>query len=122
MIDNVYKKLCRTKWTRIRGTLYSLGVVVIVMFESDMPVFGRIVDIILHTSLKPVLVTDVLETLCFNKHFYAYEVNEKINRTFHLCTQGGLADYHTLALYTPQNSHQLMIPLKYYVLTDFDYS
>ena len=105
---------------RIRGTLYSVGTVVLTKFIEDMPVFGRIVDIVLHESTKPLLVIDLLETMCFNKHFYAYEVKENTIRAFYLCTQSDLADYHTLSIYTPQNSHQFMIPLKYYVLTDFD--
>ena len=105
---------------RIHGTLYSVGAVVLTKFIEDMPVFGRIVDIILHGSMKPLLAIDVLEATCFNKHFYAYEVKEKNIREFYLCTQSDLADYHTLSIYTPQNSHQFMIPLKYYVLTDFD--
>ena len=98
-------------------TLYS---VVLTKFIEDMPVFGQIVDIILHGRMKPLLAIDVLETTCFNKHFYAYEVKEKSIREFYLCTQSDLAKYHTLSIYIPQNSHQFMIPLKYYVPTDFD--
>ena len=105
---------------RIRGTLYNVGAVVLTKFNEDMPVFGRIVDIILQESMKPLLVVDVLETMCFNRHFYAYEVKEENIRAFYVCKQSDLADYHTLSIYTPQNSRQLMIPLKYYVLTDFD--
>ena len=105
---------------RICGTTYSIGAVVLTKFIEDMPIFGRIVDIVLHESMKPLLVIDLLETTCFNKHFYAYEVKEKIIRAFYVCPQSDLADYHTLSIYTPQNSHQFMIPLKYYVLTDFD--
>ena len=105
---------------RIRGTLYRVGLVVLIKFSEDMPVFGRIVDIILHECTKPILVLEILETQCFNRHYFAYEVIEKNIRTFHLCTQSELTDHHTLSMYTPQNSHQYMIPLKYYVLTDFD--
>ena len=105
---------------RIYGTLYSIGAVVLTNFFDDMPVFGRIVDIILHESMKPLLAIEMLETTCFNKHFNSYEVKEKSTRTFYLCMQNDLADYHTLSIYTPQNSHHFMIPMKYYVLTDFD--
>ena len=82
---------------RIRGTLYSVGTVVLTKFIEDMPVFGRIVDIVLHESTKPLLVIDLLETMCFNKHFYAYEVKENTIRAFYLCTQSDLADHHTLS-------------------------
>ena len=58
----------RTEWVRIRGTMYSIGAVVLTKFINDMPIFGRIVNILLSESMKPLLVTDVLQTICFNKH------------------------------------------------------
>ena len=105
---------------RICGTIYSIGAVILTKFIEDMPVFGWIVDNVLHESMKPLLVIDVLQTTCFNKHFYTYmcELKEKIIRAFYVCPQSDLADYHTLSIYTPQNSHQFMIPMKYYILTD----
>ena len=70
---------------RICGTLYSVGAVILTKFIEDIPVFGRIVDIILHGSMKRLLAVDVLETTCLNKHFYAYEVKEKSIREFYTC-------------------------------------
>jgi len=111
---------CRTNWVRVCGTLYRVGVIVLVKMMSDMPQFGQVVDIVLHHSTKPLLVVDTLDTVRFNRHFYAYEVNEKTTRAFQVIKQEELADHHTLCAYTPQNSQQFMVPLKYYVLSDFD--
>ena len=105
---------------KVCGTTYRKGTVVLTNFIHDMPVFGQIITVILHESTQPLLITDLLQTLCFNKHFFAYEVKETTTRSYYACRQSDLADYHPLSIYTPQNSSLLLIPLKYYVLSDFD--
>ena len=111
---------CRTNWVVIRRSRYSTGDIVIIKFQNDMPVFGQIADIVLRTNEEPLLVTEILETIVFVRHFYAYEVCHTSDLHFFVCTQVDLADHHVLALYTPQNSHRLLIPLKYCVLSDYD--
>ena len=100
----------------MHSTLYRVGVIVLSKVVNDVPQFGEVVDIVLHHSVKALLVIDMLDTGRFNRHFYAYEVKERANRVLQVCTQGDLADHHTLCAYTPQNSGQFMVPLKYYVL------
>ena len=111
----------RTKWVKESVWHYiPKGYSCSYEFHYDMPVFGQIFTVILHESTQPLLITNLLQTLCFNKHFFAYEVKETTTRSYYVCRQSDLADYHPLSIYTPQNSSLLLIPLKYYVLSDFD--
>jgi len=89
----------------------------VIKFLNDTPVFGELLDIILRTTGDPL---EVMDTTLFNRHFYSYEVVRNRNSEFVVCTQNELADHHVLALYTPQNSAQLMVPMKYSILSDYD--
>ena len=121
IFKNFFHSFCRTKWVRTRGTQYKENGFVLLKFIYDVPVFGCIISVILHEELSnPLIVIKVMET-CFNSHYYSYEVKESVDNKYVLCKQSELADYHVLSVYTPHNSHVLMIPPKYYVLSEFDY-
>ena len=105
---------------KVCGTTYKEGAVVLTKFINDMPIFGRIITIILHSSTEPLIVTNLLETVFFNKHFFAYQVKDNYTNSYYVCKQSKLADYHPLSFYSSQNSIELLVPLKYHVLSDFD--
>lgn len=89
-------------------------------FKHDMPVFGRITDILSFQN-HFYLVTEVYITYTFNRHYHAYEVAP--SSTMQICTVESLQDYHPLWIYQSYDQHLLdtfFIPLKYYVLSDMD--
>ena len=93
---------------------------VLIKFHGQTPQFGVIEDIILHNG--PLFILEPLQTVCFNKHFHAYEVVPTPVRTFLVVTQINLADYHPLGIYQVQNSRKSFVPLKYYVLDEIDFN
>ena len=102
------------------GRRYKFHAIVIVCFQSDVPVFGQIQDII-SIGEKFYLVLQLLKAVIFNGHFHTYEVIQ--TSIMYVCEISSLADYHPLWLYQSFN-HRLndtyFVPLKYYVLSDVD--
>ena len=85
---------------------------VLIKLQGQTPQFGVTEDIILHNG---PFILEPLQTVCFNKHFHAYEVVPTPVRTFLVVMQINLADYHPLGIYQVQNSKKSFVPLKYYV-------
>ena len=106
----------RTTFAEINGTKYSIGTIVLAQFdEHEMPVFGKITNIVLTTTQDCLFIMSVYESTSFNTHFYSYEVEGTGNCL--IKTQDEFADYHPLIMsknYTV--SSPLFIRLKYDVL------
>ena len=110
----------RVNWIEVNGVTYKPSCVVLICFNNDIPVFGRIVDIYAFQN-RFYLSTEVYITCTFNQHYHAYEVTP--TSTLHICEVATLQDYHPLWVYQSYNQHLLntfFIPLKYYVLSDID--
>lgn len=68
-----------------------------------------------------MFVGDLLETVAYNDHFHAYQINIVPQPSFRVFSQADLKDHHVLSLYQPFHSPStFMLPLKYYVLDEFD--
>ena len=99
------------------GTRYAIGSVVFYGIDNDIPVFGKIKDIIVlgHNDHLFVLIPYVGNW--FSSHFNAYEVQCHPNQII-LCGQKELVDYHALSFsksFSPSLSHKLYVSLKYHV-------
>lgn len=100
--------------------MYKPACMVLLRFEDDMPIFGRIVDIFSFQN-HFYLATELYITYTYNHHYHAYEVTTA--STMEICEVKLLKDYHPLWIYQSYNQHLLdtyFIPLKYYVLNDMD--
>ena len=93
---------------------------VLIKYLGQTPQFGVIKDVILYNG--PLFILEPLCTVCFSKHYHAYEVVPTPVRTFLAVRQHTLADYHPLGIYQAQNSLKSFVPLKYYVLDEIDLS
>lgn len=97
----------------IDGTRYAKGSV-LVAFDDDIPVFGKILDVIcVENKCMFVCIPYVGDT--FYKHFNAYEVTQSTTH-YIFCQQNELADYHLLSLCQSfSGSHKWYISLKHNV-------
>lgn len=101
------------KWVEILGTRYKPPLCVFVCFECDLPVFGKIEDI-LNVSDSFFLVLHLYKVIVFSSHYHAYKVTA--TNVKHICSVHSLVDHHPLCMYQPFGSITSYIPLKYYVL------
>ena len=86
---DVYFLLCyvvSNAWSDIAWTQYKPGALVVVQ-TNLMPQFGVIDDIIVVNSEECFFICCLLETHCFNHHFYCYEVTH-LNPPEHLLRPG----------------------------------
>lgn len=103
----------RISWVDIAGIkYYKEGVVV--LQSNLLPVFGVIIDIIVHQA-QYHFVCNVLHTECYNSHFHAYEVS-KGSTEYTICTHSELVDHHVLSRYNLPTSPSQFIPLKYHII------
>ncbi len=108
----------RLNWVEVVGTRYQSPAIVVVCFQSDVPVFGQIQEIV-GIADKFCLVLKLMKAVVFNSHFHAYEIVP--TSVLHVCEVTSLADYHPLWLYQSFNQRlceTYFVPLKYYVLSD----
>ena len=104
---------CRCSWVKINGTVYKPDNIVAV-YNNLMPVFGRIIDIIVVSITDCYFVCEIFTTVTFNTHYHAYEVQEQRRPTrLVVCKQSELIDYHVLGMYHLSNT--IFVPLKYYL-------
>ena len=109
--------LCRVKYVVVQGTKYALGYILLCYIEEedDMPVFGKINDIIIKPQLKDTLfVLQPYRASSFNYHFHSYEVSPVDDVLIYKQTE--LADYHPLSIcksFTVSSS--MFVRLKYHV-------
>lgn len=101
-------------------THYHSPAIGVICFQSDVPVFGQIQEI-LRVGDKFFLVLKLMKAVVFNSHFHTYEVIS--TSVLHVCEVTSLADYHPLWLYQSFNwrlCETYFVPMKYYVLSDVD--
>ena len=65
-----------TNWVKCFGNKYHMGLFVCCAVESDMPVFKKIINIVLKDGCAYFLLGEVL-TLGFHDHFSAYCIQER---------------------------------------------
>lgn len=87
----------------------------VVAVSTDLlPVFGRILAIIMHDVTQYFFVCEVLITDCFNSHYHAYEVRKhNLSTPIIICRQSTFVDHHVLGLY--HISPLSFVSLKYYL-------
>ena len=78
-----------------------VGDCVLLRFQGEIPVFGK--DELMKTEKGAVLATETLRTMCYVKHFHAYQVVAcLISHTF--IALNDLTDHYELSIYQPHNS------------------
>ena len=109
----MYVFACRSSWVKIGGTVYKEDNIVAV--SSDLlPVFGKILTIVMIDVTQCYFVCELLITDCFNSHYHAYEVSKHITPTpIVICRQTDFIDHHVLGLYHVSSLN--LISLKYYL-------
>ena len=80
----------RVSYAEVLGTEYQEGVVVLVTFDDDIPIFGKLQDIIVTTSGECLFVFIPYVGALFNYHFHSYEVHAVHNQY--------LADFQPLSI------------------------
>lgn len=92
---------------------------VLITFDEDIPIFGKIFDIIVTASGNCLFVSVPYVGNTFCKHFNAYEVYPN-NSHYLICNQKDFIDHHVLVLcksFSHSLSHKSFICLKYNVMT-----
>ena len=106
----------RVRYTLILGTKYSVGYVVLCYYEDEMPVFGKIKDIIITPSCECLLVLTPLVSTAFNGHLHAYEVSPLAHDTL-IYRQRELADFNPLSVSKAFKSPSpMLVCMKYHVV------
>lgn len=78
----------RPNWIKIYGNRYYRSDFVHDGFqEDDLPVFCKIVDIIILAETIPLLQLDVYKTLGINGHLSSYQISRTTNNTVILLSQ-----------------------------------
>ena len=86
---------------------------VVVLAVAELPTFGVIVDILTSDS-NTYFVCEVPFTVCFNRHFYTYEIYRDAQPEYVLCSHSDLADPYVLSQYSV--SSKIFVPLKYHLV------
>ena len=94
----------------INGQRYSKDEFVIMSFENDEFVFGKIYSVIFYQN-TPWLLCQKMLVNRFNCHYHAYEVY--CTDLWELTEVINLLDYHPLGSYEVKNKN--LVPLRYYV-------
>ena len=84
------------RYAEINGTKYAKGYIVSCYIEDDVPVFGKISDIIIIRPSLCVLVVQPYLSTTFNRYFHAYQVSPSHDILFY--QQHELTDFHPLFL------------------------
>ena len=72
--DSLNLFLFRTSSVTVNGSLYQLGCMVSYRIVDLMPQFAELADIVTHLECGVILILQLYETVCFNEHYHAYEV------------------------------------------------
>ena len=103
----------RSSWVKIGGTVYKPDNTVAI--SSDLlPVFGKIIDVLIVSVTDCYFVCELLVTASFNSHYHAYETRQQRQPTqLVICKQQDLIDHHILGTYHVSNF--TFVSLKYYL-------
>lgn len=66
--------LYRVKWVILNGTKYNLSSVLIIGHEDDLPLFGKVTEIIVTVSGEIVFQVNEMYTASYDNHYHAYIV------------------------------------------------
>ena len=88
----------RTRSITIQGTTYAVGSVV-ALASDTIPVFGKILDILMVDVDDPYFVCEIFHTEDFDNHLHAYVVTTQSPVQITFCKQPQLLDHHPLGLY-----------------------
>lgn len=102
----------RVNWVEIAGIKYRESLAVLVEFQKELPVFGRI-EAVLKVDGDFRLFVTLYEVSYFDHHLHAYKV--KLTSLKHLCSVVNLRDHTTLSIYQSFGSTNTCIVLKYHV-------
>lgn len=76
-------------WVKIKGTVYKKNMILVSGYhDHDLPIFAQIKTILLTSSDSVAFVCSSIKTLCFDLHYYAFEVQHEE----HIYTYVKLAD------------------------------
>ena len=88
------------------------------MESALLPLFGKIVDIIVYNVDTCVFLLQEYVTECYSSHFHSYEVSIGPYYTYRACEQTDFVDYHPLCVYSLPSGTQY-VPLKYHITENF---
>ena len=106
----------RVSYAEFAGTRYSKGSFVFCTIDDDVPVFGKILDIVVLGTDDCLFVVQPYAGV-FCSHYNAYEVYT-IPTSYLFYKQNDLIDHHILSFsksFSPPLSHKLFVSLKYHV-------
>jgi len=89
-------------------------------FCNSLPVFCKLIDIVVTEGGECLFALIPHETTTFNTHFNAYEVEPKFNYNI-VCRQKDLADYHPLTISKSFDNHlstRNFVVMKHYIFHD----
>ena len=100
----------------INGTTYRKGTVVVCGIEDDIPVFGRIMELIVTPHQECLFVICPLLTLAFQHHYHAYKVVLTDSSVVYDHVQ--LFDYHPLVCtQAVGRTRSLFVSTKYHLFS-----
>ena len=93
----------RTSWVKIGGTIYKPQSVVVLSKELELPLFGKIIAIVINVLHEIFFICELFYTECFASYYHAYKVSTNIQpKQIIVCKQSDLADHHIVGLYHSQ--------------------
>ena len=105
---------CRVRYAEVHGTNYAKGYVVPCYIEDNLPVFGKITDIVIIQSCICVFVLKPYISTTYNHHFHSFEVSLMDDIFFY--EQNELVDFHPLFISKSYHSPSpLFVRYKYYL-------
>ena len=88
--------------------------IIILKIDSGIPIFGKIVEIILTSSEEIMFVVSGLYTVQYHYHFHAYEIVDTTE--IDVYQYKDLSTYHPLEFSKPYGTqNKIMVCLKYHV-------
>lgn len=63
-------------WIELKGVTYKPSMLVIVDFNLNDCVFGKIINILINNSRTPYFVYELYLTVGFDSHYHAYEIKK----------------------------------------------
>ena len=94
-------------YAEVLGTKYQKDVAVLVTFDDDIPIFGRIKDIIVTASGEFLFVFVPYVGALFNYHYHSYEVHAVHNQTLFVAMKN-LLSFNLCQSVIPLNLHFLL--------------
>lgn len=104
-------------YVEILGTKYQKGVVVLVTFDDEIPIFGRLEDIIVTSSGECLFVFVPYVGALFNRHFHSYEAHA-VRNEYLVCHHKEFADFQPLSIshsFKLSLANKNFVCLKYHV-------